>query len=55
MKKPLRITGFSKDEVQKRVNEALELDSTLKVKVEPKLVKDGRMFVSAKWIAVLGK
>jgi hypothetical protein len=27
----------------------------LKVKVEPKLVKDGRMFVSAKWIAVLGK
>jgi hypothetical protein len=53
MRKLLTITGRSKDEVQWKVDEHLERNTNLIVKTAPMLIKDGRLGVGAKWIAVM--
>jgi hypothetical protein len=47
------ITGYSEEEVQRRIDELIKRNPKLVVVTAPKRVKDGRMFIATKWMAVL--
>jgi hypothetical protein len=47
------ITGRTEKELNKRIEEAMERNPKLTIKVAPKIIEDGRIMRGSKWIAVL--